>query len=157
TGKELANIPVDNEAMVPFLVLSPDGHCAAVADGHPSLRVWNMVTGMPRCTLQGFDANLPGQGESLAFSSDSSTLATYNMNGRVDLWDAGTGRRRVTFECYAGGDLRLLKFSPDGKTLATSGGEDNGAVKLWDIGMELSRAGVKDRSGTPTLSRNGRY
>jgi WD40 repeat protein len=48
----------------------------------------------------------------------------------VKLWDATTLREIDSFQANAN-DLECLAFSPDGKTLATGGGDR--MVKLWDV------------------------
>ena len=61
----------------------------------------------------------------LAFSPDGRTLAVSSDD--VQLWDVGTGKKRLTISCRTG----ILAFSPDGKTLAA--GESYGdRVRLWD-------------------------
>jgi WD40 repeat protein len=46
----------------------------------------------------------------------------------VKLWDAATAESLATFEPTAGYDA---VFSPDGKTLATTGSRHT--IKLWDV------------------------
>jgi WD40 repeat protein len=155
TGKELAAIDDDAMSSPSFMALSRDGALVVRAGAQPLLHVWDVAAARPRSTVQDVETMAV---RSLAFSADSRTLAIGDGNGLVRLWDADTGRHRVTFECHATDwEISCLALSPDGKMLATWGGDDK-AVKVWDIGMELARAGVKDRSGgAPRLSRNGRY
>jgi WD40 repeat protein/tRNA A-37 threonylcarbamoyl transferase component Bud32 len=154
TGKELAAFHEAPEGSQSAIALSPDGRLVVLNGAQSSLRVWDVSAARPRCTLQDFSR---GGTNSPAFSADSRTLAIGDEYGLVRLWDTNTGRHRVTFECLAGSDVNSLALSPDGKMLATWGNDDK-AVKVWDIGMDLARAGVEDRSGgAPTLSRNGRY
>lgn len=70
-----------------------------------------------------------GPVSALAFSPDSSILASGGRDHEIRLWDARTGAERFTLPGHDAPVL-CLAFSPDGSTLA-SGGEDK-AVRLWD-------------------------
>ncbi len=64
---------------------------------------------------------------SAAVSPDGAIVASSSRWGIIYLWDATTGKelRRIANEGY----LEALAFSPDGKTLASAGGQ----LQLWDI------------------------
>ena len=66
---------------------------------------------------------------SVAFSPDSTTLASGSTDGTVKLWDMETKTNTATFE----GDLFVysVAFSPNGKTLAA--GLHGGTINLWDL------------------------
>jgi WD40 repeat protein len=86
----------------------------------------------------------------LAFSPDGKTVAggtgrgevgeirggreivTQTFGGEVLLWDASTGRLERTLGRH-GGSVNWLRFSRDGRTLA-SASEDDATLKLWDTG-----------------------
>lgn len=70
-----------------------------------------------------------GPVSALAFSPDSTTLASGGRDHEIRLWDADFGNALFTLPGHDAPVL-CLAFSPDGTTLA-SGGEDN-AVRLWD-------------------------
>ena len=56
-----------------------------------------------------------------AFSADGSTLAVGRQDGAIELWDVTKGARRSTFrERSAGFAPTLLRFAPDGSSLASS-------------------------------------
>jgi RNA polymerase sigma factor (sigma-70 family) len=81
-------------------------------------------------------ATLTGQKEEfmcVAFSPDARLLVTAALDGNIQLWDVASAKelRRLT----AGSSVYSVAFSPDGKLLASGGGErgKSGAVKLWDL------------------------
>jgi WD40 repeat protein len=58
-------------------------------------------------------------------------LATPGHNGRVHVWDVRTGKLLREIEHNVGTAVLGLDFSPDGRTLAISGGE--AFASLWDL------------------------
>ena len=73
---------------------------------------------------------------SVAFSPDSTTLASGSTDGTVRLWDMETKTNTATLE----GDLFVysVAFSPNGKTLAA--GLVGGTIKLWDLETNTNTA-----------------
>lgn len=76
-----------------------------------------------------------------AFSSGAADLsdvilATGSADKTVRLWEALTGKGKFILKGHAQA-IKVVEFSPDGKTLAT--GSNDGAVKLWNVttGKEL--------------------
>ena len=64
-----------------------------------------------------------------ALSPDSSTLATANWRGELNLWDVASGTHKAEFLGHLS-NISSVTFSPDGKTLASGG---RGKLYLWDI------------------------
>ncbi|MFJ7046803.1 helix-turn-helix domain-containing protein [Streptomyces sp. NPDC101112] len=89
--------------------------------------------------------------DTVAFSPDGHILATSGVDGRVSLWDTGTGRLRNQWRAEDEPGITMV-WSRDGRTLATTGGID-GVVRLWDTDSGRQRTSVRLRSreaGTET-------
>jgi WD40 repeat protein len=91
-------------------------------------------------------ATLNGLGDlvkAVAYAPDRRTVAAGSSNGRIWLWDAQGREHRAIRD--RGAPLEALAFSPDGKVLASGGGDwrkadQPGELKLWDTatGRELA-------------------
>jgi hypothetical protein len=111
-------------------------------------------------TLPGI-ATLAGDGtpvESLAFSSDSKTLASGSFGGTAMLQDIGAGGPvGRPYTAYFGPPLVSVVFSADGKVVASS--STNGTPELWNVATRKpigQFAGVgPGLLGLVAISRNG--
>ena len=92
--------------------------------------------------------------QSVDFSPDDSIVATAStpsdssVGGTIKLWERATGSLRRTLGGNGRGhtkEITQIRFSPDGRMLASSSKDDT--VRIWDVdtGKELSRtfAGYK--------------
>ena len=71
-----------------------------------------------------------GDVTSVAFSSDSRTLASSSVDTTVRLWDVDTDAHKATFAGHT--DIVVsVAFSPDGSLLAS--GSDDNTIILWDV------------------------
>jgi WD40 repeat protein len=121
------------DPMVHSLAFSPDGRLLAAGTVDGTIRLYDAATGTPRTTLQH-----AGWISSLAFSPHGNLLVagTWPIDRApeepvaVNLWDPTTGQLRIALRGHPGA-AQAVAFSPDGRTLATGGG--NGLVRLWDL------------------------
>src|SRR5439155_6224855 len=80
-------------------------------------------------------AGLKDNVQAVVFSRDGKTLAATSRDGRICLWDAGTGKELLYIEAHprqadSASSSTCLAFSPDGKTLASAGADK--AIRVWD-------------------------
>ncbi|MDQ3686966.1 MAG: AAA-like domain-containing protein [Acidobacteriota bacterium] len=111
---------------------SPDGQTLATGGEDKSVRLWDVMTGEERATLEGHTDAV----KSVAFSPDGKTLATGGGDRTVKFWDVASREERATLEGHQNA-INSVAFSPDGKKLVTGSGD--GTAKLWNIitGEEL--------------------
>jgi WD40 repeat protein len=96
--------------------------------GHPrEAGIWNVATGRPVHVLRH-----PKIVYSVAFQPSGNLVATGCEDGKVRLFDAGTGK--PDSRTFDHPDIIYgLAFSPDGRTLAT--GCEDGNCRLWDLAL----------------------
>jgi WD40 repeat protein len=112
------------------VAFSPDGQSLASASGR-EVKVWDVGTGQERFT---YAVKGSGSVYGLAFSPDGGRVAV-GVAKQVKVLDARTGQEVLLFP-QANQFLFRLRFSPDGKHLAASSGNNGvdipGEVAVWD-------------------------
>lgn len=105
------------------VVLSPDGK-TLIGLYYYGVVLWDMTNGRAAQTLS-LDAL------AIALSPDGTTLAVGKADGKVVLWDIATWQEACTFSTGSS-EVRTIRFSPDGKVLAT-GERFVSGPQLWDV------------------------
>lgn len=124
-----------NATLIHSLVLTPDGKTLFVAGGScRSVAVWDLTTRKRRGALRGHCQMV----SALALTPDGKVLASGDAGGSVKLWDPATGKERAALATEKKRSfIHRLRFSPNGRTLAVSGGTPRvpawGEVQLWDM------------------------
>jgi WD40 repeat protein len=91
---------------------------------------------------------------SVAFSPDSTRIATASSDHTIRLWDRASGREVRRLTGHGDDAVNFVAFTPDGKQLISATGWDTEikdvSVRLWDLetGKEVRRL-LQDPSGHP--------
>ena len=130
--------------MIFEVAFSPDGRRLASAGGDGTVKVWDVETGDQLLTLQGPQRLGPRRRLQPRRPARSPRPAAAGSSS------SGTPRPAPSLLTLCGhaGIVYGVAFSPDGRTLATAGGD--GIVKLWDL-ADRPRAARRCRP-TPTRS-----
>ena len=154
-GRRLATGGTKNDCSILLWDLETGSRQVLLEDGHgPAMALAFSPDGRPAGLGQSLRASCPPLGpqdtsgasgvrgtwcslNSVAFSPDGSLLATAGNDGTVGLWTVATGQREASLDGQAT-CLRTVAFSPDGRTLFLSSGNDDD-LRLWDV-AELLQA-----------------
>jgi WD40 repeat protein/tRNA A-37 threonylcarbamoyl transferase component Bud32 len=125
---------------VKALTFSSDGKTLAGAALDGTVKLWETATGTELLTFAAGTAV-----RALAFATDNKHLAVA-VGSTITLRDIRNGETMITMKGYSH-EAVTLAFSPDGRRLASGGGESRfgrgGGVKLWDTttGLEVMTLG----------------
>ena len=151
TGEEIG-APLDGHAVVQGLAFSPDGSLL-VSGGDRKVIIRDPLTGRQVAAPLRFAKSTYG----LAFSPDGAMLAV-GAGDVVRLYNVSSWRQiRPDIRPHQG-LIGGIAFSPDGRTLATTG--DDGTLRLWGIpsgepsGQPLRTSGIP--AGSVAFSPDGR-
>ena len=129
SGGETRKIDASDERIW-FSALSADGRTLATGGGLRPSRLWDAASGrmIREFSIAGEHFTWCGD-----LSADGKTLATSENNDLI-LWDTTTGQRRVgtgrPTSRRENHMVKALRFAPDGKLVATLGGD---WVRFWNV------------------------
>ena len=132
------------------LSLSPDGKTLATGSSDQTVKLWSFPDGEIRHTLQDRKKVVA----SVRISADGKWIAAGSYGGRAAVWSL-SGSELVAIKASRD-NLSSIAFSPEGRTLATSGLGDE--IKLWKLptGQPIGTLnGHKTAVGSLTYIHNG--
>jgi WD40 repeat protein len=143
TGKEVKRFSAKNGKLASFAV-SRDGRMGLIGTTTASVELIDLANGNRRVFTDGADSF-----QSVAFSPDAHLALASNVDGRVFLWEVGTGKQ---FWKIISGEADRIAFSPDGKTFLTG-------THIWSVetGKKVGQSfkGHKGGAAGVTFSPDG--
>jgi WD40 repeat protein len=126
-------------------VFSPDNRWLASSDSGGRVQLNDVLRGGSRL-LGRHSTQVPG----LAFSADSTELASGCTDGSIKLWSVASASELATLESQTSGTLSVA-FSPDATRLFA--GSLDGVVQVWDLKSRLRLASLHGhRKGVTSLA-----
>ncbi|OQY53884.1 MAG: hypothetical protein DRR08_10090 [Candidatus Parabeggiatoa sp. nov. 2] len=132
------------------VAVSPDGKQVAAAGLNGRLMLFDVDTGKYK-SLQGHTETV----RTIDFHPQEQWLVSGGDDKRIIFWSLPDGKKLRELE-RAPDEVKALAFSPDGKYLASAGGEDeskNGDIILWDTQTYKKRGTFKGH--TARISEGG--
>jgi WD40 repeat protein len=156
TGKELASIPADANAIFSASALSADAtHLAVIRRPRGAARPELPIQLLDRATGRLIRELSDGIYIRPCFSPDGKQLAVAGLGSRVELFDLAQMQEVVVLETGQQ-NVNWLTYLPDGKTLVTAGRD--ASVHFWDLASKTKTREVKIVNGPNSLalSPNGK-
>jgi len=164
SARELSRLP--NNDRVDALAWSPDGQRLACGytENNPGIRIWEVPRAQQRVatlTHQTLTRQYPAA--ALAWTRDGKYLASGGNDRIARVWDPDTrseteGKPAELLELARlphGDTLRGVSWSPDGRLLATGGGNDH-FVRVWDARAGEGRLALGGTIQAEAVSADGR-
>jgi len=127
TGKVLRTLIGHSEAVY-GVAWSPDGRCLVTASRDGSVKLWDADSDGPPTLLRGHT----GAVVDVRFDSRG-RVATASLDGSVRVWDVESERELASFDVHPEGAWNVV-WSPDGRYLATTGGD--GRIRAYGLALD---------------------
>ena len=124
-----------NEVILTVAV-SSDGNLIAIAS-NKRIQLLHLLPDQKNALLK----EIPYSGTAFAFSHDNTLLVIGLKNGKIELCDTKTGNILTTLGGHTV-TVKSLIFSPDGKTLVSTG--EDGTILIWDWDEVLKGTPIKE-------------
>jgi WD40 repeat protein len=118
-----------HENLVAGVVFSRDAKSLFSNSRDLTIRVWDVASGRE---VKKFKRFTDGPSSHLSLSSDDSLIAISDKYGTVEIWDSKDGAILRQFK-YNSNYIPPVAFSPDGETVATSGGNLIFGPVFWEV------------------------
>lgn len=159
TGEEMAMLAEANRitdqerwqyriGWVTSIAYSPDGKTIVSGSNDATVRIWDVASGEVIAKFEGHDLVY-----TVAYSPDGKAVASGDWDGTVRVWNVATGEVMAKFNYYyeekgrengLGQNLFSVKFSPDGKTIAS--GLADGTVRIGEVATGDEKARFEGHS-----------
>jgi len=134
------NVPVvvwkDNAGAITALAVQPGGGLVVAGNDRGSVRLWDVVTGQIRATLNA----QAGSVNHIEFTADGKRFATCGDDRFVSIWDATTNTLLFQIDIPGGGPIRSFTFNSDGTRMLVGG------VDRYVRYLEVTRKGKEIRT-----------
>jgi WD40 repeat protein len=142
------------------MAVSEDGKLLSVVSNDASLHIWDTVAGKELGKIDNIYAD-GGLSEAM-FTPDGKQLAVRGYDSTTRLFEVATAKKIRQIGKRPDGNNNVyyggggMAFTPDGKTMASTGGENANGKQLWHIflhdvasGNEITRITSDDQNGFP--------
>ncbi|NWF69609.1 MAG: protein kinase [Chloroflexi bacterium] len=139
TGEVLITIPLDGDQSISDMEFSPDGRLLA-AGGVYDVRL-SLAATLTDAAASPINVLTAGLVRAVAFSPDSQYLIAGGDDGTLYVWRVNDGTDAEPMAALQGhrSGISAVAFSPDGMTLASAGGYEDGRVLVWDLASRTIR------------------
>jgi WD40 repeat protein len=114
-----------------FAAYDPQGKHLAIGNMLGRIAVRDVATGTIAYELSGFEGDVTR----VSYSPDGKCLAAGGKDLSVRVWQLPPKNPPLLLEGHTT-EISGLTFMPDGRLASTSGGQESGSLKLWDLPTE---------------------